>query len=423
MGLKPSAFYGWWIVALLFYTLIHTAGNGFFAASVYVPRFIEELHCTTSQIMLAAAVWAVVFGFANPVIGALMHRHGVKKIFVLGLACAGVLMLMMSFITKLWHLYALNLLSGFVGAATILVPCQTLVTTWFDKRRGLAMALTTMGIGVGGFIIPQFAAWLILEFGWRNSLRIGALLTYLIVLPPVLVFLKDRPSDLGQHVDGIVPEGGNSSGPQRALGISARRALRTPDFWLITGVYVLQLFVMSGLQMNVQNFAEAEMGYALLMATRFMAFALIITLPGRFIYGWLCDHLNPKYLMASAGLFLAGGAFVLWYFVIRLGWMNDYRAIGIFSLFQGTGIAGSAIVLPILVGRCFGEREFPKIMGLVMAGFALGVIFGPFSMGKIFDLTGSYAGAFFLATGVAGLAGILALFIRPHALKDEFKAD
>jgi len=280
-----------------------------------------------------------------------------------------------------------------------------------------------MGIGVGGFIIPQFAAWLILEFGWRNSLRIGALLTYLIVLPPVLVFLKDRPSDLGQHVDGIVPEGGNSSGPQRALGISARRALRTPDFWLITGVYVLQLFVMSGLQMNVQNFAEAEMGYALLMATRFMAFALIITLPGRFIYGWLCDHLNPKYLMASAGLFLAGGAFVLWYFVIRLGWMNDYRAIGIFSLFQGTGIAGSAIVLPILVGRCFGEREFPKIMGLVMAGFALGVIFGPFSMGKIFDLTGSYAGAFFLATGVAGLAGILALFIRPHALKDEFKAD
>ncbi|MDA3895489.1 MAG: MFS transporter [Desulfobacteraceae bacterium] len=417
---KEDMYYGWKIVVLLFFTLISTAGNGFYAISVYVPRFIDELGCTTSGLMLAAAVWAIVFGFSNPIIGSLMHKHGVRGIFIIGVVCSGTVTLMMSFITQLWQLYALNLIFGFVGAATILVPCQTLITRWFNKKRGVAMALMMMGIGVGGFIIPQVIAWLIFEFGWRNSFRIGAVLNYILVLPPLLFFLKNNPSDVGQYIDGLTPDDNNTSTTQAPAGISAGHAVKTKNFWLLVGVYVLQLFVMSGFQMNIQNFAEKQMGYSLIIATHFMAFALFITLPARFIYGWLCDRYNTKYMMASSGFFLMGGAFVLWYFVIKLGWVNDYRAIGLFSFFQGFGIAGSAVVLPIMVGRCFGEREFPKILGLTMTGFAVGVLFGPFLMGKIFDVTGNYAGAFVMAMGVAFIAGILALFIQTDALKDEF---
>jgi len=314
----------------------------------------------------------------------------------------------------------LNLIAGFVGAATILVPSQTVITSWFSKRRGIAMALMMMGIGIGGFVVPQLAAWLIQEFGWRNSFRIGAVLNYIIVLPPLVLFLKNKPEDIGENVDGIAPDrvvNATSTGPK---GVSAKRALTSATFWLITLVYVLQLFVMSGLQMNVQNFAERQMGYSLFMATRFMAFALFVTLPARFIFGWLCDHFNPKYLMGTAGFFLMGGAGVLWICVIKLGWVNDYRAICLFALFQGFGIAGSAVALPILVGRCFGEKEFPKIIGLVMTGFAAGVIFGPFTMGKIFDVSGNYAGAFIIAAIVSVMAGLTALLIPAEGLKKEF---
>jgi len=419
-GPKEDIYYGWWMVVLLFFTLISTAGNGFYAISVYVPRLIDELGCSTSGLMLAAAVWAIVFGFSNPIIGSLMHRHGVRKIFIIGVLCSGAVTLLMSFITQLWHLYALNLIFGFVGAATILVPCQTMITHWFNKKRGVAMALMMMGIGAGGFLMPQLIAWLISEFGWRNSFKIGAILNYILVLPPLLFFLKNSPADVGQYIDGFKPADNNNSTSLAPVGISAKDAVKTPNFWLLVGVYVLQLFVMSGFQMNVQNFAEKQMGYSLLVATHFMAFALFVTLPARFIYGWLCDRFNPKYMMASAGFFLMGGAFVLWYFVVKLGWVNDYRAIGIFSFFQGFGIAGSAVVLPLLVGRCFGEREFPKILGLAMAGFAVGVLFGPFLMGKIFDVTGNYAGAFVLGMGISFIAGILALFIQTDALKNKF---
>jgi MFS family permease len=413
---KEKMYYGWWIVVLLFFTLISTAGNGFYAFSVYVPRLIEEFQCSTSALMLAAAVWAVVFGFSNPLIGSQIHKYGARKIFITGVVCAGVLMFLLSFITQLWHLYVLNIISGFVGAATILVPSQTLITHWFDKRRGLAMALVMMGIGVGGFIIPQIAALFIEIFGWRNSFRIGAVLNYLLVLPPLVFFLRNKPSDLGEHVDGEPPDEYGEEMPSEPAGISAGHALKFPEFWLLSGIYLLQLFVMSGVQLNVQNFAERQVGYSVLLATHFMAFALFITLPARFIFGWLCDRFNPKYLMSAAGFFLLGGSFMLWLCVIKLGWVNDYKAIMLFALFQGFGIAGSTIVLPILVGRCFGEREFSKIMGMVMAGFAIGVIFGPYIMGKIYDLTGSYANAFILTMAISAFAGCLAFFVRTEAV-------
>jgi MFS family permease len=418
---KSTIFYGWWMVVLLCYTLIHTAGNGFYGFSVYVPRLISDLGCTTAGLMLGAAVWAVVFGFSNPIIGIFMHKYGVRKIFITGVILAGIPMFLLSFITQLWHLYALNMIAGFVGAATILVPSQTLITAWFSKRRGIAIALTLMGVGIGGFVIPLLAAWMIQEFGWRNSFRIGAVLNYIIVLPPLVIFLKDKPADVGQYVDGVEPVTEERKTSAKPKGVTSKRALNSPAFWLITGVYILQLFVMSGIQLNVQNFAEKQMGYSLFMATRFIAFALFVTLPARFIFGWLCDRVNPKYLMGSAGFFLMGGAWILWFCVIKLGWVNDYRAIGLFALFQGFGISGSAVVLPILVGRCFGEKEFPKIMGLVMAGFAIGVIFGPFTLGKIFDLTRSYADAFILTAWVGAAAGVMALFIPTETLKDEFR--
>jgi MFS family permease len=125
--------------------------------------------------------------------------------------------------------------------------------------------------------------------------------------------------------------------------------------------------------------------------------------------------------MASAGFFLASGSTVLWLGVINFEWVG-YRPILIFAVLQGFGIAGHAISLPILVGRCFGERDFARIIGTVLIGFAVGVIFGSPSMGLIFDKTGSYSLAFVIATVLGAASIILSLLIRTKALHGEFTA-
>jgi MFS family permease len=307
-------------------------------------------------------------------------------------------------ITDYRQLYVLNLAAGVVAAATILLPAQTVVTLWFDKYRGRAMALVMMGVGIGGAFVP----WLITKFlvfftdwtgsvgsfaeaplalrlltgmggqlaPWRGAVRVGFVLNYLIVVPPLALWLRNRPSDVGQFVDGVEPIDKAGTAARLLAGVSAQRAVRTPAFWLVTAVYLLQLVAMSGIQQNTQLFAEQQGGYTMETAPNFFIYAIHVTIPMRFIFGWLSDRFDPKYLMASAGAFLVGGTLVLWLLVLRLG-MRGAPPTLIFAFFQGFGIAANAVTLPILVGRCFGARDFGKIIGYVMMGFAVGVIFGP----------------------------------------------
>ncbi len=416
---EPRMYYGWWIVILLFYTLLHTGGNGFYGSSVYMPRIIEDLGLTTFGFTAVGAVWAVVFGLSSPLIGGWLQRYGARRVFIVGISFGGVLSLGYSFVTQLWHLAVLNLVAGVVAAATILVPTQFVITTWFDRYRGRALALAMMGIGAGGFLVPLLITWLVTLVGWRGAFQIGAVLNYVIVLPPILLFLKNRPADVGQHVDGLEPDAAAAPSAGLPSGVSASRAVRSSTFWLILAVYLLQLYVQSGVQMNTQNFAERELGYSIGLAPLFFAFALAVTIPMRFVMGYMCDRIDAKYVMATAGVFNMCGSSVLWFGMIELGW-RGYGPIWLFALIQGIAISANAIGLPILVGRCFGAREFGRIIGLVMTSFAVGVILGPPSLGLIFDTTGSYRMAFIATSVAAALSAVAALLIKTRALHPEF---
>ena len=83
----------------------------------------------------------------------------------------------MSLITNLWHLFILSMMAGVITAATTLVPAQTVITLWFHKKRGRAMGITLMGIGIGGLVAPLSFAWFIQQVGWRGTNRIAALVT------------------------------------------------------------------------------------------------------------------------------------------------------------------------------------------------------------------------------------------------------
>jgi MFS family permease len=283
------------------------------------------------------------------------------------------------------------------------------------------MGLTMAGLGLGGLVYPPLCAFVIEHFGWRTAYLVFAGVCYLLVLPPLLLFVKDRPSELGLLPDGLESDAEGGKKEHALVGVSVRRAVRSSNFVLLVGLYMTQLYVMSLIGVNTPIFAT-DAGYSLQVASYFMAFALGVTVIGRFLFGVLCDHVNPKILVAAVGFLLMGSVLVLELCVAKLGW-TGYRPVWLFAVFQGLAISGSVIVLAILVGRCFGEREFPKIMGLVTAGFAVGVVLGGPSAGYIYDKTGSYEIAFFLCVAVALISVVLALLVRPHALRAEFGSE
>ena len=418
---RGRIFYGWWITVVMLYALILSGGFGLYGFPVYIPRFEAAFGWTRTQVVMAAAFWAIVFGFSSPVIGAMIQRFGARKVLSIGCVSCAASFFLISMINQLWQLYACVALLGITIGATTLVPAQTVVTTWFNEKRGRAMGIVMMGIGIGGLCIPPLITVFIKGLGWRGSWRVSALVYIVLVLPALLLFLKDRPSDVGQLPDGADPNEMADRAQQGEKGVTTQRAVRSPAFWLLFGIYVLHMYVLSAVSVNTQAFAE-DVGYGITTAALFMSLAVGVSVPSRFLYGWLADRFSTQFVLATVGVFLAAGSLALNLFVITLGW-RDLRPIVLFALVQGMGIAGFATVLPVLVAKCFGPRNFGKIIGLVMFGFAIGTLLGAPIAAMISDKTGSYSAAWLVCAGIAALSVVLALFIRPAALHDEFEEE
>ncbi len=417
-GAGTRMFHGWIIVAALFFILLFTGGGGFYVFPVYIDSLIREFGWSMTEISSSAAVWAIVFGFSAPLVGLLIARFGVRATMLSAAAASGLVLIGFASMRELWMLYAIQVLAGFAVAGTTLVPSQTLITNWFDLYRGRAMSWAMLGIGTGGFILPPLNEFMIRHWGWRTAWLLGALIVFGIVVPLIAVFIRTRPADLGLVPDGRASTRVGTSGPS---GLPVQRATRTPEFWLLCLIYVLQLAGLSAMNFHFVPFATRQAGFSSQTAAGFFGLMLGFSLGGRLLFGWLADRWNPAAVLAGAAALLALGPGVLLLLFLKLG-ISEPKFLWFYALPFGLGVAGNAVLLPVIVGRCFGERFFPKIMGLVMGGFAIGILAGIPASGKVYDLTGSYGIPFLGSVAAFLVSGVLALLIRPGRLRLHFAA-
>lgn len=416
---KTKKFYGWNVITGTFIVLFIGGGFGYYCFSIFVKPLSEAFGWTRTAISGSVAGWAVIVGITGPIIGYCIQRFGAKKTMSIAAFFAGIAYLLLSSINSLWMLYAVMILLGASLSGHTIIPAQTLVTNWFDRLRGRAMALTMIGIGFGGLIWPPIVNMVIERFGWRAGFLTGSGLILVIVIPVILKFIRTNPSEMGQQPDGIQQKlDESSSSGQAASGLSAKRVLALPTFYLISFVYVLHMFGQAMMSLHFVAFVD-DTGFSSQVAANFWGLAVGISIAGRLLVGWLCDRWKLRFLLAIGGIFLASSVAALEIFLIHLGNFST-TPLFLFSLFYGIGIAGTHIVIPVIVGRCFGQLNYGRIMGMVMSGFALGVIFGPIVAGRIFDTTGSYELAFLICIACLILSAFLALFIRPERLQPLF---
>jgi sugar phosphate permease len=406
---KTRRFYGWWLVGALFCILFITGGGGFYVFPVFIQSLIGEFGWTVTQISSAAALWAIVYGFSGPVVGALIARAGVRRTMVVAAVLSSIAQLGFARMQALWLLYAAMVVLGFSVAGTTLVPAQTVITNWFTRYRGRAMSWMMLGIGAGGLLMPPLMEWLIRQIGWRGTWLVASALTLLVVVPLVALFVRTKPADLGLLPDGEVPRGGGSA---RRSGLPVKLALSSRSFWLIFSVYVFQLVALSAMNFHFVPFAIRQAGFSSQQAAFFLGMTVGFSMAGRLAFGWLADRSHPGVLMAIAGALLGCGPLILVVLVMRLG-LAETIVLWPYAVLFGCGIAGNAIMLPVLVGRCFGELFFSRLQGLVMSGFAVGIVVGIPGAGKIFDATGSYEIAFLLCSAACALSCVLALAVQP----------
>jgi MFS family permease len=404
------------VVGALYLIVLNTGGMGFYCFPVFVQSLIDEFGWTMTQISAAAALWAIVYGFSGPVIGILIARFGVTRTMLGAAVLSSLTLVGYASIQALWMLYAVMFGAGFAVAGTTLVPAQTAITNWFNKYRGRAMSLMMLGIGSGGFLLPPLNEYLIRTLGWRQTWLVAFGITWLVVIPLIVVFVRTKPSELGLLPDG---EAVSEDSVSDVSGLPVKQAVASTSFWLVFATYVLQLTGLSAMNFHFVPYLIQEAHFTPQQAASFLGFTVLLSIPGRLLFGWMADRISPAVVLAIVGILLACGPILLEVLFVQMG-LENVNLLWFYTLPYGLGIAGNAVVLPILVSRCFGVLDFSKIMGLVMSGFAIGIVVGIPGAGKIFDATGSYEIAFLACIVIFVASSVLVMTIKPTQHHPDF---
>ena len=403
-------FSGWWIVAATFVVLL-VCGSGMYTFGVLVKPLEKSFGWTRTEISAAAAVWALMFGGASPLAAMSIERVGARATMIAGAILVGLGYLLLARMFSLWHLYAAMLIGGVGVACSTVVPVQTVVVHWFEKYRGRALGIAMLGFGIGGLVGPSLVDFVVEWYGWRIACLGGCFAVWLITIPTIAFFIRTRPSDIG-----LLPDGGSCTPDsqtltrQRESGMTVRRALALPAFWQLFGIQVLLAFGTSALSVHFVPFAT-DIGFSSRLSANCWGLAIGASIVGRVGGGWLADRHSAGGLLTLAGLSLAAAVGVL---QAGMQFGSDNAApLYLFAILYGLGLGGAVVTLPVVVGKCFGMRHYGRILGLVFAGLAIGVVSGPVATAGLFDALGSYSTAFLLL--LASFAGMsaLALTLQP----------
>ena len=238
-------FYGWLIVLITFTTAMTTAGISGYGLSFFIVPMSEELGISRTQFS-AIAVFRLALLPLLPFLGLLVDRkHGPRLLVTIGSIIAGLVLMSTSLVQELWQFY---LMYGVIfGLAMFSMGGQlvgpAVISKWFIRKRGRAMAIGTMGISTGGFIIAPMAGWFVGEFGWRTAWVLLGIFMIVAITPMAALFMRRQPEDIGLLPDGDTPGGGRGR-PRPGLASTeypwtVREAFRTRALWIMMGVQSL----------------------------------------------------------------------------------------------------------------------------------------------------------------------------------------
>jgi MFS family permease len=397
-----SFLYGWWIVFVAAVGL--SMGYGpivTFTFGIFFKLLNQEFGWSRGDISQAFSISLFVMSLVFPFVGRLVDRFGARKVIIPSILLFGLGLMSLSLLSaNIWQLYAVYILLGLVGGGTAPVPYSNVLSHWFDKRRGLALGVAMVGLGLGAFVMPFLAQILIVSQGWRQAYIVFGLMVMVITIPIVGLFFKETPEMVGLRPDGDVINPNQPNGSEQKIGLSAQEAWQTHTFWILVGAFFLMSASVHGCLIHLVPLLT-DRGISPQLAAAATSLFGAALLFGRVGAGYLLDHFFASSVALCFFCGTALGLLLLWSGVTG-------TAAFIAAFLVGLGMGAEGDIIAYLIGRYFGLRAFGEIYGYAFGAFTLGGVSGPLLMGRGFDATGSYSlglGVFVVVTLIA--AGLM----------------
>jgi sugar phosphate permease len=383
------------VTATSFLALFAIVGIALYGLPFFYDFMVREFGWSRAQVTSGNAISKLVigplFGFFA---GWAVDRFGPRRLMIAGILMAGIALVGLGSITTLagfYFFYLFNALGYVCGGP---LPNQVLLSRWFTRARGRAMGIAYVGIGLGGALVPFLAVWLTRSFGWHTALKILGGLIVLVALPLALI-VKNAPGDSG-------PARASSPGTRA----SARAVFRAPAFYLLLLASMCSIAAVGGTNQHLKLFLSLDHAYSQADAAKIASLILASSLIGRLAMGWLADRFPKKYVMLLIYAIVAAA--------IPLLFLTGAPAmIYVFAIVFGIGLGGEYMVIPLMAAELFGVQVLGRAMGVILTADGVAEAVAPVLVGRLRDVTGSYATGFSVLIAFA-VAGAIAVALLPR---------
>ena len=413
-------YYGWIIVVAVFIAEFMTSGVGTFVTPLFFKAITDEMGWSLTLLTGALTAQTLANASIAPILGRVLDRFGARPVMLFGAIVAGIGLLLLTQIQEIWHFWLLYATVGALGLHEMgSFTGPVLITKWFVRLRGRAMALATLGTTVGGMVMAPIVGFLVSTAGWRETWRMMGIAVLVIMIPLILLFVRRQPEDMGLQPDGDKENNGQRSGAQRKapnryagteVSWTTKEAMRTKTLWLLVVGMNLVSVSANVTVIHLVPFLTLQEG----VSAQAAAFIVTLRLGGssvsRIMWGWAVDHF-PMNVCLAIGFFARGLSPIM---LILLPFPWNVAALVVVSIPGG----GFQVLQPMAFANYFGRANAGTIQGSVRPFLTISTLAGPLFIAFLYDSTGSFDIAF-LVTGAVGLVStILALMAKPPKRKD-----
>ena len=403
--------YGWVVVALTFLTMLTTAGAMGLPGALLLPLNVE-FKWSVGDISSALALRIALYGLMAPFAAAFMNRFGLRAVITTAVALIATALLLATVMTAFWQLMLLwGIVVGLGTGLTAMVLGATVASRWFTRHRGLVLGFLTASSATGQLAFLPLATFLVSRFGWRLAV-IPTVAACVAVAVLVILFMRDRPSDLGLPAYGDAPgtpapaPQGLTGDPVRQAFATLRSAARVPAFWALFATFFICGLSTNGLIQSHFIAFCADYGMGETEAASVLAAMGLFDFAGTILSGWLSDKLDNRWLL-------------FWYYGLRglsLLWLPHstftFYGLSLFAVFYGLDWIATVPPTVGLSNRIFGRAAGAMVFGWVFTGHQLGAAFATFAAGQSRTGLATYLPAFYAAGVACLIASLIALLAR-----------
>ncbi|MEP6717437.1 MAG: MFS transporter [Terriglobia bacterium] len=371
-GASPSESGEAWrvVIAAYFGVMVSFGSLLVFSFGTFIKPLTAEFGWTREATSAAFGFAALTVAVCSPLLGRLLDRFGPRMIILPCMTVFGVGFASLGLLTShIGQLYGTFVLLGVVGNGTTQMGYSRAVSTWFIRRRGLALSLIMAGSATGAMVFPPLAQALITNIGWRDAYFWLGGMVLIFGLPLTALFVREQGVRTGV------------SKPAQS-GSTVGQGLRSRAFWLLIGTLFLGSLSVNGAITHLSPLLT-DRGFGDQQAALVASVLGLFSFAGRLVTGYLLDRFfGPRVGFTVMAATAAG--------ILLLASAASVSSAFIAAALIGLGMGAEADITPYLLTRYFGLKSFSTLYGFSWTAYAVAGALGPVLMGRAFDLTGSY---------------------------------